>query len=158
MIHQACELLYREAELLDEGRFDEWLALLAPDLRYWAPSRADLPRAEEAAGEAVRLALFDETRESIALRLKRLQTGLAWSETPPSRTRRHVGNVRVQPLEGARLRVRSYLLVFRSRSPDDETLLSAERDDVWSRSDGWLLHERRIVVDHRTVDNLSLLL
>jgi 3-phenylpropionate/cinnamic acid dioxygenase small subunit len=27
--------LYREARLLDERRFREWLALLTDDLRYW---------------------------------------------------------------------------------------------------------------------------
>jgi ethylbenzene dioxygenase beta subunit len=152
-------LLYEEADLLDNGRYADWLALLAPDLRYWAPVRADLARTDEREGETSRLPLFDETRETLALRIQRLGTGLAWSEIPPSRTRRLVGNVIVDDDGSGRVRVRSNLLVFRSRSPHDETILCAGRDDRWSHGDkGWRLHERKISVDQRSVENMSLFL
>src|ERR1700746_2404271 len=36
------EFLYREADLLDERRYDEWLALLAEDVRYWMPMRRNV--------------------------------------------------------------------------------------------------------------------
>jgi 3-phenylpropionate/cinnamic acid dioxygenase small subunit len=159
MNQDAAQLLYHEAQLLDDGRFDEWLALLAPDLRYWAPVRADLPRAEAMAGEAERLALFDETRDSLLLRVKRLSTGLAWSEIPPTRTRRMVANVVVDADSAPdRLRVRSNFILFRSRSPSDESLLAGCREDVWSHAGRWLLHARKITLDHRTLENLPLLL
>jgi 3-phenylpropionate/cinnamic acid dioxygenase small subunit len=154
----AADLLFHEAELLDEGRFNDWLALLAPDLRYWAPSRADQPRNAEQMGEGDRLPLFDETRESLALRIRRLETGLAWSEVPATRTRRLVGNIRATTDDAGRLHLKSNLLVFRSRSPGNESLLSCGRQDVWSRSATWLLHQRKIIVDHRTVENISLFL
>jgi 3-phenylpropionate/cinnamic acid dioxygenase small subunit len=158
VIAEVADLLYQEAELLDAGRYDDWLVLLAPDLRYWAPSRADLSRAVEEAGEADRLALFDENRDSLVLRIKRLATGLAWSEIPPTRTRRLIGNVRCEAGSGERLQVRSNFLVWRSRSPGGESILAGARHDVWSRSPQWQLHERKIVLDQRTVENLSLLL
>ena len=31
------DFVYLEARLIDEGRFDEWLALWAPDSHYWVP-------------------------------------------------------------------------------------------------------------------------
>lgn len=158
MIDEVCRMLFDEAQLLDSGRFDQWLELLGPDLRYWAPVRADLSRADEAAGEANRLPLFDETRDSLVLRVKRLATGFAWSEIPPTRTRRFVTNVVVDVRADGRLQVRSNLLVFKSRSPGDETLLAGQREDLWSRDGRWLLHERKIVIDQRTVENISLLL
>jgi len=158
MIAEVADLLYHEAELLDAGRFDDWLALLALDLRYWAPSRADLARAAEQAGEADRLPLFDEDRDSLTLRVRRLDTGLAWSEIPATRTRRLIGNVRCEAGIGERLRVRSNFLVWRSRSPGGESILAGARHDVWSPAPQWQLHERKIVIDHRTVENLSLLL
>lgn len=158
MTSDPTQLLYHEARLLDGGRFDDWLELLAPDLRYWAPVRADLPRAEEQAGEAERLPLFDETRDSLALRVKRMSTGLAWSEIPPTRTRRIVANVIVEAAAADRLRVSSSFILFRSRSPGDESLLAGGREDLWSHSQRWLLHERKITLDHRTLENLPLLL
>jgi len=32
------------------------------------------------------------------------------------------------------------------------------RDDRWIRTDAWLLRERKITLDHCTLDNMSLLL
>lgn len=69
--------LYHEARLLDAGMFPEWPELLAPDLRYWAPVRAEVAREREVAEEGERLPLFDETRASLALRVSRLKTGVA---------------------------------------------------------------------------------
>ena len=107
-------VLYREAQLLDAGRFHEWLELLAPDLRYWAPVRADLPRSREQESESKRLPLFDETKASLSLRVDRLDTGLAWVEIPPPRTRRFITNIAAEPAGDGLVRVRSNFMLFRS--------------------------------------------
>ena len=152
------QLLYREAHLLDSGEFREWLELLAPDLRYWAPVRAEVHRKQEREDEASRLPLFDETKASLALRISRLETGLAWVENPATRTRRFVTNIVAENEASGLVHVRSNLLVFRSRSFADETILVGCREDKWSRSDSWLLRNRKILIDHCTVENMSLLL
>jgi len=37
------ELVHREARLLDEQRWDDWLALYAEDCEYWMPAwKADV--------------------------------------------------------------------------------------------------------------------
>ena len=41
---EIADFLYREAELLDERRYREWLDLLADDVRYWMPMRPSLSR------------------------------------------------------------------------------------------------------------------
>lgn len=158
MTSEVEQLLYREAHLLDSGEFQEWLELLAPDLRYWAPVRAEVNRKQETEGEASRLPLFDETKASLALRISRLETGLAWVENPATRTRRFVTNIFVEKEANELLHVRSNLLLFRSRSFVDETILVGCREDNWSRADRWLLKERKILIDHCTVENISLLL
>jgi 3-phenylpropionate/cinnamic acid dioxygenase small subunit len=152
------QLLYHEAHLLDSGRFHEWLELLAGDLRYWAPVRAELPRDVELEGEATRLPLFDETKASLRLRVQRLDTGLAWVETPPTRTRRFVSNIVAEPRSGGLVGVRSNFMVFRSRSLSEEWTVVGCREDKWQRTDKWLLKERKIVLDHGTLENLSLFL
>jgi ethylbenzene dioxygenase beta subunit len=35
LIREVEQFLYREARLLDERRFHEWLALFTDDVRYW---------------------------------------------------------------------------------------------------------------------------
>lgn len=158
MVKEVDQLLYREAQLLDAGRFDEWLELLAPDLRYWAPVRADVFRSEEASNETNRLPLFDETKDSLTLRVKRLATGLAWSEIPTTRTRRFISNIVVEAEGDGLFKVHSNFMLFRSRSAGDETLMVGCREDRWSGSGAWLLKERKILIDHRTVENMSLFL
>jgi len=42
-LHQEIEeFLYREADLLDERRYEDWLALVAEDVRYWMPMRRNV--------------------------------------------------------------------------------------------------------------------
>ena len=158
MIDEVSQLLYHEAHLLDSARFKEWLELLARDVRYWAPVRADLARADEMAGETARLPLFDETRDTLALRIRRLDTGLAWSETPATRTRRFISNIVADIHDSGLVHVRSNVMLFKSRGFTDQTILVGCREDRWSRSENWLLKERKILIDHCTVENISLFL
>jgi hypothetical protein len=48
--------------------------------------------------------------------------------------------------------------VFRSRGFTEQWLVVGCREDRWTRSDAWLLRERKITLDHCTIDNLSVLL
>jgi 3-phenylpropionate/cinnamic acid dioxygenase small subunit len=158
MIADVEQLLFHEAHLLDSGRLHDWLELMAPDLRYWAPVRAEVARTQEAETQHERLPLFDETRASLGMRIRRLDTGLAWSETPPTRTRRFISNIVAEGESDGLLRVRSNFMLFRSRSFAEEWLVVGCREDTWSRTDRWLLKERKIILDHCTVQNLSLFL
>jgi 3-phenylpropionate/cinnamic acid dioxygenase small subunit len=151
-------LLYHEAHLLDSGQFHEWLRLLAPDVRYWAPARAEVPRNREQESESTRLALFDETRASLGLRIDRLSTGLAWVEIPPTRTRRFISNIVAEPAVEGVVRVRSNFMLFRSRSFGEEWIVVGCREDAWTNANGWLLKERKITLDHCTVENMPFFL
>ena len=48
------QLYYREADLLDEGRFADWLDLFADDLVYWMPTRTNRLRRQQALATAAR--------------------------------------------------------------------------------------------------------
>lgn len=152
------QLLYHEARLLDAGMFQEWLELLAPDLRYWAPVRAEVEREREAAEQDERLLLFDETRTSLALRVSRLNTGAAWVDIPSTRTRRFIANIAATNESDGVVQVTSNFMIFKSRSFRDETLLVGCREDRWSLAGNWRLHERKILIDHCVVENLSIFL
>lgn len=124
-------LLEREARLLDERRFDEWLALYVPECLYWVPGTpGGDPRREIAVA-------FDDRRQ-LEGRLYRLGTGYAWSQIPASRTARLVANVEVFATERAGERmVRSTFLLAEHRAGETRTLAGAyahrlvERDGAW---------------------------
>jgi ethylbenzene dioxygenase beta subunit len=156
--------LYQEAELLDEGRYREWLALLAQDVRYQVPVRVTKERGPEGGVSGVMEGMYhlDEDYTSLEMRVARLETGFAWAEDPPSRLRHFVTNVRIgepRPTpKGEESEVRSNLLIFRSRwDRPDYTLLSAERRDVWRQEEGgWRLARRTVVLDSATLPTHNL--
>ena len=82
-------LVEREARLLDQLLFEDWLKLFAPECAYWVPSTPEGgdPRREIAV-------MFDDRRR-LEDRVYRLRTGYAWSQAPSSRTSRLISNVEV---------------------------------------------------------------
>ena len=82
-------LLYLEARLLDEGRFDEWLDLFTSDAVYWIP--AGHPNIDP--NEHV--SIVYDTRRDMERRVARLNSGFAYAEDPPSKTHRHVSNIEI---------------------------------------------------------------
>ncbi len=86
---QARQLVEREARLLDQHLYEDWLAMFAPECIYWVPGtpeRGD-PRRE--------ITITFDDRRRLEDRVYRLRTGYAWSQAPASRTVRLVTNVEV---------------------------------------------------------------
>lgn len=150
------EWLFQEAALLDEGRFDEWLDLLADDLVYQVPVRVT----RERGARMISTDMFhlEETRESLSVRTARLNTEFAWAEDPPSRTRHFVSNTRILSEAGDEVETVSCLLVYRNRGGDSHhDLLSGERRDTLRRvNDGWRLARREVILDQATLGTKNL--
>jgi phthalate 3,4-dioxygenase beta subunit len=141
--------LVAEAELLDRRRFRDWLQLLTDDIRYRMPVTVTTARH---ATRTTTMDHFDEDRYSLEKRVERLEGEHAWTEDPPSRTRRFVTNIRVAPMDGGDVEARSYILLYRSRGDDRPAdLVSAERIDLLRPAEGgvagWQLARREITVD-----------
>lgn len=158
------QFLYAEAALVDARGFDEWLTLLADDLRYVMPTRRTTLRREQdrEISAADEVALFDEDKASMELRVGRLNTGMAWAEEPPSRTRHLITNVRIRPGDrDGEYRVACDFLVYRNRLERDVDLFVGQREDILRVADnayGYVIAQRRIVLDQSTVlaANLSI--
>ena len=103
-------LIEKEARLLDQLRFDEWVAMYAPECVYWVPGtpQAGDPRRE--------IAISFDDRRRMEDRIYRLRTGYAWSQAPKSRTVRMVSNVEVFAARDSAARmVRSNYLISEFR-------------------------------------------
>ena len=107
---QVEDFLYREADLLDSWRLDEWLALLAPDAIYEVP-----PNDRPDGRSADTLFIIADDRARIEARVKRLQSSEAHAEQPRSRTRRMIHNVRVAELGDGTLSATANFVVYRFR-------------------------------------------
>ena len=107
----ACEdFLFEEAELLDEWRLDEWLALFLPEASYEIPT----PDAGERSSAVAQYFIADDA-ELLGVRVTRLKSKNAHAENPRSVTHRAVTNVRVEEAEGGSWRVRASFAVQRVR-------------------------------------------
>jgi benzoate/toluate 1,2-dioxygenase beta subunit len=132
-------LVEKEARLLDQLRFDEWLALYTPECLYWVPTspQAGDPRREVSIS-------FDDRRR-MEDRIYRLRTGYAWSQAPKSRTVRMVSNVEVFSTgdENARM-VRSNFLISEFRV-DGTRILTGWCGHRFVRDQGqWLIAVRQV--------------
>ena len=151
------DLLIEEARLLDNDKFDEWLELFDENTRYWAPVRENLDRGAEDLYKPHLLSHFDDNKMTLGFRVKRLATGYAHAEEPPSRTRHFVSNVRILDQEGNRVHVESNFIVFRSRPGKSETFFVGVRRDWWrGDSSGWLNVERLVIFDHDVIESITI--
>ncbi len=107
---QVEDFLYREAALLDAWRLDDWLALLTGDARYQVPSN-DRPAGDPA---STLFTIADDIHR-IRARITRLKDKDAHAESPRSRTRRIVSNVRIVDRDGDQLKVEANFVVYRFR-------------------------------------------
>jgi 3-phenylpropionate/cinnamic acid dioxygenase small subunit len=160
LAQDVADFLYREAELLDERRYEEWLALLADDIRYWMPMRRNVKFGEterEFTRAGTDIAWFDEGMDTLIRRVRQIQTGIHWAEEPQSRIAHLVSNVQLveasptiaEPREVA---VKCRFLVYRNRVETETDLLVGKREDVLRRAgDGWLIARRKIILDQNVL-------
>jgi 3-phenylpropionate/cinnamic acid dioxygenase small subunit len=167
VIREVEQFLYREARLLDERRLHEWVELFTEDVRYWMSMRSNrypaeskaiglLDQAQESATERRQeeeLAILDETKATLHARIARLDTGMAWAEDPPSRTRHMISNIEVEEGDTAsELRVYSNYLVYRTRGETEQDFYIGRREDVLRRIDGvWKIARRKIILDQNVL-------
>lgn len=159
------DFYYYEAELLDERKLREWFDLLTDDVRYWMPIRHNpLERPESIRSEIAQPGdgfYFDDTKESLRIRVERVYARNAWAEMPPSRTRHLITNVRIKSDDGRHIEVRSNFLVYRTRMETDQDLFVGERDDGLRRVDGgFRIARRTIILDQAVLSakNISIFL
>ena len=152
--------LYHEAEVLDERRYEEWLSLLAEDVRYWMPIRRNVKLGElerEFTREGQDVNWFDEGKETLARRVQQILTGVHWAEEPLSRICHMVSNVQLlgakpSMLEPSEVTVKSRFLIYRNRVETETDILVGKREDVLRRVDGqWKISRRKIILDQNVL-------
>jgi 3-phenylpropionate/cinnamic acid dioxygenase small subunit len=146
--------------LLDDRKFRDWLELFTDDAFYFMPRRRNVQRKDLARelSEVGDLAIFEDDKTYLAMRVDRLDTGMAWAEDPPSRTRHLVGNLVVEPLPNREVKAKTAFILYRSHHETDENIFAGSREDTLRQVDGqWKIAQRIIVLDANVIlaKNLS---
>jgi benzoate/toluate 1,2-dioxygenase beta subunit len=114
----AQSFVFREARILDERRYDDWLELWAMDrdVRYWIPGDDD-------ENETEKLSFACDNARRIQTRVRQLQTGERYAQIPVSTTVRIVSNVEAEELDDGVILTRATFALHEHRS---------ERTHVWA--------------------------
>lgn len=135
-----CEqFLLHEARLLDEGKFDDWLALFTPEAWYWVPSEPDQADPFET------VSLIYDDRRLLETRVRRLSSPRMYSQEPRSRTTRIVSNITIEEVERNACTVRSKFMMIEYRR-EQQRLFGGTMRHRLVQSDG------RIMIAWKRVD------
>lgn len=144
--HRVEQFLYREAALLDEWRLDEWFALMHPRIEYRVPS----PGSDHLDPRSTLQVIHDD-HTRLGGRVTRLKSKHAHAESPHSRTRRLVTNVRVEPA-GETVVAHANFHVMRTRLGQLDHFLGTYRHGLVEDGAGFLVRERVATLDHGIVE------
>ncbi len=108
-LHRCTLFLEHEARLLDEAKFDDWLALFTADAWYWVPSEPGQADPHET------VSLIYDDRRLLETRVRRLASPRMYSQEPRSRCSRVVANVTIEDAEGRAVTMRSKFLMIEYR-------------------------------------------
>lgn len=152
--------LYHEANLLDDRRYEEWLALLTDDVRYWVPMRRNVKFGElerEFTREGQDINWFDEGKQTLTQRVNQILTGVHWAEEPLSRISHLVTNVEITEAtptaaDAEEVSLRCRFIIYRNRVATETDILVGRREDVLRRADGeWRIAQRQVFLDQNVL-------
>jgi 3-phenylpropionate/cinnamic acid dioxygenase small subunit len=158
---------FHEARLLDNRQYRQWLTLLSQEIRYVMPSRINVQVNNRERGEegmisverelegedALGCPLREEGYILLMLRAERAYKMNSWSENPPARTRRIIGNIELMARDGDTLSVLSNFHLYYARPGAANTLYSGQRrDTLQSDAAEFRIVRREIVLDYATIE------
>lgn len=142
LVRSVEDFLYFEADVLDEWRLHEWLALFAENGRYLIPS-TDKPDGDPTKD----LFLVQDDRFLLEQRVNSLQTRAAHAEYPHSRTRRLVTNIKAVAVGDGHIDVHANFAVFRARNAAVDTFFGRYQHVLKHGDEGFRFVTRKSILD-----------
>ncbi|MEH6548399.1 MAG: aromatic-ring-hydroxylating dioxygenase subunit beta [Pseudomonadales bacterium] len=161
------QFYFQEARMLDNRQYQQWFALLTEDLRYIIPSRTnpmvnnrergneDMISVErELEGEdSDGCPIREEGYFQLMIRVERAYKMNSWSENPPARTRRIVGNVEIMANDGDTLSIYSNFHMHYARPGGSNYLYAGQRRDTLRKAEGrYKIARREVILDYANID------
>ncbi|WP_027349074.1 benzoate 1,2-dioxygenase small subunit [Halotalea alkalilenta] len=109
--------VYREARLLDDRQWDEWLECYSPKVEFWMPAWDDDDQLTEDPSRELSL-IYYPSREGLEDRVFRIKTERSGATTPEPRTSHNISNLELlgQDEERAELRFNWHTLSHRYKT------------------------------------------
>ncbi|MFT4130394.1 benzoate 1,2-dioxygenase small subunit [Labrys sp. (in: a-proteobacteria)] len=140
-----CAFLFREARLLDDRQWDEWLTCYAPDVIYWMPAWDDDDAITEDPHAQISL-IYYPSREGLEDRVFRIKTERSGASTPEPRTSHSVINVEVTADRGGEVDVRYNFHTLNHRYKVTDQFFGTMFVTLRQDSDKLLISNKKIVL------------
>lgn len=142
---QICAFLYREARLLDDRQWDEWLTCYASDVDYWTPAWDDDDQITEDPHSQISL-IYYPNRDGLEDRVFRIKTERSGASTPEPRTSHSVVNVEVLAARGNEVDVRYNFHTLNHRYKVTDQFFGTIFVTLRDSGDGILIARKKIVL------------
>lgn len=134
--------LYREARLMDEHRYEEWLALWADEACYWVPCNDD------DIDPTRQVSIIYDDRERLQQRVERLMSGSVLAQDPKPRMRRLVSNIEVEASGSGELTVQSNFILGLARGDTQQIWAGRSIHRLKRDRDGFkILHKKVMLIN-----------
>ncbi|CAO3440968.1 benzoate 1,2-dioxygenase small subunit [Azospirillum endophyticum] len=137
--------LYREARLLDDRAWDEWLTCYAPDVTYWMPTWDDDDRITEDPQSEISLIYYPD-RDGLEDRVFRIKTERSGASTPEPRTSHNVNNIEVLAERGDETDFRYNFLTLAHRYKATDQFFGTVFVTLRKSGDGLVISNKKIVL------------
>jgi benzoate/toluate 1,2-dioxygenase beta subunit len=145
--------LYREARLMDENAYAEWLALWADDALYWIPCGGD------DVDPMRKVSTVYDDRKRLEARIKRLLSGNAHAQAPPSRLRRVVSNIESEEAADGAITTYSNFVLGEVRRGKQDVFIGQSTHKLRPSGDDLRIFFKKVVLVNgdEYIDNLTFL-
>ena len=145
------DLLYREACLLDDHRYQEWLAMLDEHATYWIPCNG------EGTDPNREISLVFDDKHRLTDRIGRLESGLAHAQNPPSKTKRLVSNVQIENATDNAATVLSAFILYELRHRKERVFAGRYEHRLRLIDGRWKIASKKVVLvnNDEVIDNLT---
>jgi 3-phenylpropionate/cinnamic acid dioxygenase small subunit len=169
LVHDIQQFYFREARLLDERQYQQWLSLLTEDVVYRVPARhtpfLDTAKRETEAlldiaqdiSSGMEPPWRDDNFLTLSIRVMRSFKMNSWTDNPPARTTRLVSNIEINTGDAEDvLLTRSNVLIAYSRyGMDNHTYTGRRQDTLRHTSAGWKICRREVLLDWNVITGPS---
>ncbi|WCP15970.1 p-cumate 2,3-dioxygenase system, small oxygenase component (plasmid) [Sphingobium sp. AntQ-1] len=134
------QFLYREALYMDEHRYRDWFDMLHDDMLYWVPCNA-------ADGDPRQMtSIIYERKPQINERLRRLEGGTAYAQSPRSALVRIVSNIVIEACGDDSATVSSTFSLGEWRPTREVHWFGRTRYRLTRSGDDWKILEKKVVL------------
>ncbi len=146
--------LYREARLMDDHAYDEWLALWADDGLYWVPCNVDDPDPE------LQVSAIYDNRHRLEDRIARLRDGPLYAQDPKSRMRRVISNIEIEEGADGEIVTHSNFVLAELRHGQQDIFAGRAIHKLRRDGDSFKIASKKVLLvnNDEPIDNLTFLL